>query len=1020
MQINDEIYSILGNLGYTGSYNDRWTGYLRSLMGSGTPNDMLNKYLDAIGYSGSLTDKWNRFLGGKSFLPLPNTSLDFVNQKYAASSATSVQPKGFDELITFSRSSNATVTDSNGNIVYAPHNLLTFSEQFDNAAWTKVNSTVSANSAVAPDGASTADKIIPNTTSGDHVVTAGGITASSGLVYAFSVYAKADGYGFVRLSFGGVAGGGFTFFNLTNGTVGNTSGMLSSAIESVGNGWYRCIVTRAAGSSAGLGGDVYVTSANGQFNWSGDGTSGIFVWGAQLNVGSLQPYYPTTVKNLLGFSEAFDNAAWTKSNSFIQTNRLLWSNGLDVSPWGAGAAGGVVVTANSGISPDGSNNAFSLNDNSNTVLQGRAQAINITSSNSTYTASVFIKAGTSSIASIRLGVGGGTTVVNGEVVVNLVNGDAQWRSGVSGTSFNVTSVGNGWYRVSLTITDSASGNINSTLELRPAFATTYQNTPDVAATGTALFYGAQLVQGASAGDYQQTTSAALPVMYQAPNGTMTADKLVETTASADHSIRQPVTVISGSTYTISCYLKAAERTQASVEFFTGSTVYKVIFNLATGTYISNTGTGSYTITPVGNGWYRVSLTAVATSTTLNPFIFPASNGITNYAGDGTSGIYIWGAQLSDSASLDPYVNNPVAAPSAAAYYGPRFDYDPVTRQPRGLLIEESRTNLVVSSENISAAAWNKTGTPVLDSSIVDPSGQTGTVYYPTVSEIVQSFNGGGATTISLSFFGRKRTGSSNDIVQLEIFQQTATTVVSLNAYAFSLTGANPDGTYYKNIVRTAYPNGWFRFTCQVVANTGAGLGNFSSSCRIDIEGGPAQNYIWGIQVEVGAFSTSYIPTTTATVTRAADVAVIQGTNFSSWYKYDEGTFLSEGSSVTTQRPLIAVDDGSMNNRFQITFGSGYIPNFAAVSGGAVSADLYTSSITQGNTVRITGAYRLNDFALSANGSAVSTDISGALPVSVSTMRLGAWQSGAILNGWIRRINYYNRRLDNSQLQAITQ
>ena len=131
----------------------------------------------------------------------------------------------------------------------------------------------------------------------------------------------------------------------------------------------------------------------------------------------------------------------------------------------------------------------------------------------------------------------------------------------------------------------------------------------------------------------------------APTGTVIADKIVESAANSNHSATQAATVSSGAAYTASCFFKAAERTQCGFEIFTGASVYKAIFNLSTGAFISSAGTGTYTIQACQNGWYRITITATTTTTTCNVFIYPASTGTTSYAGDGASGIYVFGAQL---------------------------------------------------------------------------------------------------------------------------------------------------------------------------------------------------------------------------------------------------------------------------------------------------------------------------------------------------------------------------------------
>jgi len=118
-------------------------------------------------------------------------SMDFANQSFIVKDGT-LQSKPFSDIVTFSRTTNATVTRSDGTIGYAPHNLLTFSEQFDNAAWTKTNATITANSTTAPDETLTADKLVENASTGDHR-TFQGFTVSSGVVYTFSVYLKNSG-----------------------------------------------------------------------------------------------------------------------------------------------------------------------------------------------------------------------------------------------------------------------------------------------------------------------------------------------------------------------------------------------------------------------------------------------------------------------------------------------------------------------------------------------------------------------------------------------------------------------------------------------------------------------------------------------------------------------------------------------------------------------------------------------------------------------------------------------------------
>ena len=141
----------------------------------------------------------------------------------------------------------------------------------------------------------------------------------------------------------------------------------------------------------------------------------------------------------------------------------------------------------------------------------------------------------------------------------------------------------------------------------------------------------------------------------------------------------------------------------------GTTSWKRYFNLLTGS-VGSGSSPNHSISSIGFGWYRCSITVTpAIGTGQNSSFYVAqSDNVISYTGDGTSGIYIFGAQLSDSASLDPYVYNFGAAPTSSAYYGPRFDYDPVTLAPKGLLIEEQRINILLNSDTLSTQSVSVT------------------------------------------------------------------------------------------------------------------------------------------------------------------------------------------------------------------------------------------------------------------------------------------------------------------------
>jgi hypothetical protein len=179
-----------------------------------------------------------------------------------------------------------------------------------------------------------------------------------------------------------------------------------------------------------------------------------------------------------------------------------WADGA-----GGNDGGNLVVTGNAAIAPDGTTTATLINDSSTVTVLGRQQPVAVSASNNYYTASAHIKAGTSSVAAVRVTIGGGTSVV-GDAVINLATGAAQWRAGNPGFGQPVVQAcGNGWYRLCITVKDVlANANTFLTMECRPAFAPAYSDTLQMSAMGSAYFFGAQIEVGQAATSYTPTTS----------------------------------------------------------------------------------------------------------------------------------------------------------------------------------------------------------------------------------------------------------------------------------------------------------------------------------------------------------------------------------------------------------------------------------------------------------------------------------------------------------------------------------
>ncbi len=176
-------------------------------------------------------------------------------------------------------------------------NLLTYSEQFDDVAWAKTALSVSKNAVSAPDGATTADKLIEAATTSVHEISES-CTSVAGVSYTFSVFAKAAERSAIQLQFGNTQttpASVYVNFDLSAGVIGTgTAGY--GAISSRGNGWYKCSVTVVASGTTLVPYLQISNSASAPRNasYTGDGTSGIYIWGAQLQTGSVATDYVAT------------------------------------------------------------------------------------------------------------------------------------------------------------------------------------------------------------------------------------------------------------------------------------------------------------------------------------------------------------------------------------------------------------------------------------------------------------------------------------------------------------------------------------------------------------------------------------------------------------------------------------------------------------------------------------------------------------------------------------------------------
>ena len=200
----------------------------------------------------------------------------------------------------------------------ATTNLCTYSEAFDNAAWTKNLITITANNTTAPDGTLTADKVISTTGTGYHqVYQTIGTSILSGVSYTFSVYVKPAGYNYIYVQLVGTPypGNPYVEFNLSNGTVTYNSNITSYTIVSVGSGWYRLSVSKPSNTAGTVSCYLALGATQGVSNFTGDGASGVFVWGAQFEQTTAPTsYIPTVASTVLRAADSFSGTGLVYSN----------------------------------------------------------------------------------------------------------------------------------------------------------------------------------------------------------------------------------------------------------------------------------------------------------------------------------------------------------------------------------------------------------------------------------------------------------------------------------------------------------------------------------------------------------------------------------------------------------------------------------------------------------------------------------------------------------------------------------
>lgn len=367
--------------------------------------------------------------------------------------------------------------------------------------------------------------------------------------------------------------------------------------------------------------------------------------------------------------------------------------------------------------------------------------------------------------------------------------------------------------------------------------------------------------------------------------------------------------------------------------------------------------------------------------------------------------------------------------ASAAINIPRIQFDPLTAEPKGLLIEEQRTNLFLHSAALDNAAWAKNpvaSVGITANATTAPDGTTAAdkMFEANTANVshdaYQSFSFTAGTTYTASIFVKAAERTRG---MLAFGVQTGFT--SERAVQFNLAAktAVASGTGASAGVEELR-DGWFRVWVTAVAD-GTGLSpvylRLHNDAGASVYAGVVGSglFWWGAQCSTGGIPLSYIPTTTASATRTLDIAA------RSIPAVTEGTVFCVGSGAAgvfgTNQSLFAVSDGTTNNRVLIRRNNGTGgTQYLVISGGVNQAQSNTTTKAKGQRNQYAISWKANQFLGAEDGGIVLNDTSGAVPVNATTLNIGSSINGTeSLNGMVEQLYFFPCALTAAELRTLT-
>lgn len=536
---------------------------------------------------------------------------------------------------------------------------------------------------------------------------------------------------------------------------------------------------------------------------------------------------------------------------------------------------------------------------------------------------------------------------------------------------------------------------------RPSLATYFDSTGKLTYAPNNLILRSQEFENPAWSTFSGTLPVATDII--APDGTATADRFNYSAIPATRYRYQSVNLPLPGTYIFSLWAKAQS---------------PAVVGLRLSSYTGATNTQA--AISVGTTWQRISIVTIIAAGDLTGEVGIDQRAVIVPGVTENAIIDVWGAQL----EAVTYQTTPstYVATTASAYYGPRFEYDPVTLVPRGLLIEEARTNLTAYSQDMFNGAWTPINCTRASSSVFGPDGvSTLALITPTSTGNRLQYGGSATSGVTYTLSGFFQAGTANFAGLVAAISASAGAIFNLtgNGSVVSTIGTGVTATIQKVSATLFKCTMTFAATATGSLNYGWGVSD-GSTYASGIYPSAASGTIYGsfFQLEAGSFATSYLPTGASTAARSADDVSMTGTNFSSWYNQPQGTFIvgfKPDVGLVSGARILATTSGGVSNRvIDLNYlGTNWV-NYNGTTSVAIGPASFTTALQ-----RIAAAYQTANYGYALSGATPVAD--GNVPVNSPTeLRIGNISSGNFLNGHIASIQYYTSRLSNDQLQALTQ